>query len=129
VLKNFALFVDGRGYAGRVDEVTLPKLTLKTEEHRAGGMDAPVELDMGMEKLECELTLAEYDSELFKLFGLATGAPVRVTLRGGLDGEAGAVTPCVVTLTGAWRELDLGATGRRVRNPSSRPRWRLGTTN
>ena len=36
VLKNMNLFVDGRGYAGRVDEIQLPKLTLKTEEHRAG---------------------------------------------------------------------------------------------
>ena len=42
VLKNMNLFVDGRGYAGRVDEIELPKLTLKTEEHRAGGMDVPV---------------------------------------------------------------------------------------
>ena len=32
ILKNFNLFVDGRGYAGRVDEITLPKLTIKTEE-------------------------------------------------------------------------------------------------
>ena len=39
VLKNMNLFVDGRGYAGRIDEIQLPKLTLKTEEHRAIGMD------------------------------------------------------------------------------------------
>ena len=45
VLKNMNLFVDGRGYAGRIDEIQLPKLTLKTEEHRAGGMDLPVEID------------------------------------------------------------------------------------
>ena len=32
VLKNMNLFVDGRGYAGRIDEIQLPKLTLKTEE-------------------------------------------------------------------------------------------------
>lgn len=55
VLKNMNLFVDGRGYAGRVDEIKLPKLTLKTEEHRAGGMDIPVELELGMDKLEAEL--------------------------------------------------------------------------
>ena len=59
VLKNMNLFVDGRGYAGRIDEIQLPKLTLKTEEHRAGGMDLPVEIDLGMEKLEAELTIAD----------------------------------------------------------------------
>jgi UDP-N-acetylmuramoyl-L-alanyl-D-glutamate--2,6-diaminopimelate ligase len=54
ILKNFNVFVDGRGYAGKIDEITLPKLTIKTEEYRAGGMDIPVSIDMGMEKLEAD---------------------------------------------------------------------------
>ena len=107
VLKNFNLFVDGRGYAGRVDEVNLPKLVLKTEEHRAGGMDAPIELELGMNKLECDLTISEYDPEILKVFGLSNEAQVGLSMRGALDGEAG-VTPVVVTLTGAWRDLDFG---------------------
>lgn len=45
ILKNFNAFVDGRGYAGRIDEISLPKLSIKTEEHRAGGMDIPVAID------------------------------------------------------------------------------------
>ena len=32
ILKNFNLFIDGRGHAGKVLEVTPPKLTIKTEE-------------------------------------------------------------------------------------------------
>ena len=47
VLRGFDVFVDGRGYAGKVEELELPKLSIKTEEFRAGGMDVPVELDMG----------------------------------------------------------------------------------
>ena len=31
ILKNFNLFVDGRGYAGRAEEVSPPKLSIKTE--------------------------------------------------------------------------------------------------
>ncbi|WP_185234486.1 phage major tail tube protein [Teredinibacter franksiae] len=107
VLKNFNLFVDGRGYAGRVDEVTLPKLSLKTEEFKGGGMDVPIELDMGMNKLECDLTISEYDVEIIKMFGLREGAQVPLTMRGGLDGESG-VTPVVINITGAWRDLDFG---------------------
>lgn len=42
ILRNVNVFVDGRGYAGRAQEVTLPKLAVKTEEHRAGGLDAPI---------------------------------------------------------------------------------------
>lgn len=107
VLKSFNLFVDGRGYAGVVSELTLPKLSIKMEEHIAGGMDMPVSLDMGMEKLECDFTLSEYDPEIVKSFGLSDGAQVPLVLRGGLDGEEG-VTPVVVTVTGAWSEIDFG---------------------
>ncbi|MFM9500773.1 phage major tail tube protein, partial [Streptomyces galilaeus] len=45
VIRAMNLFADGKGYAGVVEEVTPPKLTLKTEEFKAGGMDAPLELD------------------------------------------------------------------------------------
>ena len=38
-LKNFTLQVDGRGYAGRITELTLPTLSVTTEDFRAGGMD------------------------------------------------------------------------------------------
>lgn len=108
ILKNFNLFVDGRGYAGLVDELTLPRLSVKMEEHRAGGMDIPIDLDMGMEKLECEFSLCEYDPEVLRMYGLYNGAPVQLALRGGLDNETGSVTPVTVNLVGAWRELDFG---------------------
>lgn len=107
VLKNFALFADGRGYAGRCLDITPPKLTVKTDEHRAGGMDGAVELDMGMEKLELTGTLAEFDPEVLKLFGLTTGAVKQITLRGALEGDDG-VTPIVITCRGTWKELDMG---------------------
>ena len=47
ILKNFNVFVDGRGYAGRVDEITLPKLTIKTEEYQGAGMSAPAAAHSG----------------------------------------------------------------------------------
>ena len=47
-LRNFSLFIDGQGFAGRVTECTLPTLEINLEEYRAGGLDAPVEIDQGM---------------------------------------------------------------------------------
>ena len=47
VLKNFNLFIDGRGYAGRVDEISLPKLTIHTEDYQLGGLDTALAMDMG----------------------------------------------------------------------------------
>jgi len=37
-LKNFNLFQNGVSFMGMVPEVTLPKLSRKMEEYRAGGM-------------------------------------------------------------------------------------------
>ncbi|WP_264687702.1 phage major tail tube protein [Wolbachia endosymbiont (group A) of Sympetrum striolatum] len=107
ILKNFNVFVDGRGYAGKIDEVTLPKLTIKTEEYRAGGMDIPINIDMGMEKLEADFTFSEYDSELFRLFGLINNNAVSLTLRGGLQGGSDAES-VVINLRGLFKELDFG---------------------
>lgn len=107
ILKNFNTFVDGRGYAGRIDEISLPKLSIKTEDHRAGGMDIPVAIDMGMEKLEAELTFSEYAPELFRLFGLVDGNAVSLTLRGGLQGS-GDAEAVVVNLRGQFKELGPG---------------------
>ena len=108
ILKNMALFVDGRGFAGNVEELTLPKLTLKTEEFRNGGMDAPIEVEMGMEKLESEFTLTRFDKHALKLFGLAPGQLTPLTIRGAVISDNGTQTPVVINLQGIVREMDLG---------------------
>lgn len=109
VLRNCDLFVDGRGYAGKVEEMTPPKLTVQTEEYRAGGMDAPVELDMGMEKLECGFSLGAVDAGVLKLWGLRAGARVPLTFRGALEDENGAVKAAAVKVRGLLKEIDYGA--------------------
>lgn len=108
VLKNMNLFVDGRGYAGRIDEIELPKLTLKTEEHRAGGMDLPVEVDLGMEKLESTLTFADYDPDVFRLFGLLDRQDTPVTVRGAVQRQGEVPQPVVIAMLGGWKEIDQG---------------------
>jgi len=105
ILKNFNLFVDGVGYAGRVDELTLPKLTIKTEEYQGAGMSAPIEIDMGMEKIEMDMTFSEYDSNLFKLFGLTNGSEVAFTIRGAMQGT-GEAESVVINARGYFKEMD-----------------------
>ncbi len=108
ILRQVNLFVDGRGYMGRVEEIELPKLTVKTEEFRAGGMDAPVELDMGMEKLESTLTVSGVDRELLKLWGVAPGNITPLSVQGSLQSEDGTVTTVEVRLRGQAKEIDWG---------------------
>ena len=109
ILKNMNLFVDGRGYAGNVEELTPPKLTLKTEEFRNGGMDAPVEVEIGMEKLEASFSLTQYSADVLKLFGLAPGNTKELTFRGSVAGEDGVEKPVIVNMTGMLKEADLGS--------------------
>ena len=108
VLRNVNLFVDGRGYAGSVEEVNLPKLTVAMEEHRAGGMDAPAELDMGMEKLECDWSSSAVDADMLKAWGLAPGNRIPVTFRGALESEDGTVKAVEARVRGQLKEVDWG---------------------
>ncbi|MBF0445093.1 MAG: phage major tail tube protein [Magnetococcales bacterium] len=107
-LKDFSLFVDGRGLAGKVTELTPPKLVVKTEEHRAGGMGVPIDIDMGLEKLMCEFTLSEYNTEVLKLFGLASGSPVKATLKGASQSDDGSVASVLIVVRGMFTEIDMG---------------------
>lgn len=100
VLKNFSLFVDGRGYAGQVTEYNPPELAIATEDHRAGGMDAPVALDMGMEGLESSFVLAQYSADVLALFGLVKGSAAQLTARGALESYDGAVKPALHQMRG-----------------------------
>jgi P2 family phage contractile tail tube protein len=108
VLKGFNAIVDGRGYLGKVEEIELPKLTVKTEEFRAGGMDAPVELDVGMEKLECSFTLADMSADVMISFGLGHNQPVALTFRGALGTGDESAVAAVVKAQGMIKELDHG---------------------
>ncbi len=109
VMKNMNAFIDGRGYAGRVESLTPPKLVRKMEEFRAGGMDAPVDIDMGQEKLEAEFTLAEFDKEVLKLYGAVNHSAVLVKFKGARQRDTdGSVTAVEVVLQGRWKEIDTG---------------------
>lgn len=109
-LKFFSLFINSNGYAGRVEELTLPKLSRKMEEFRAGGMNAPIEIDMGMEKLEAEFTLAEYNEDVLRLWGVKNNAQIGLRFKGSIEADdgSGVVTPIEVVLKGRWREVDMG---------------------
>lgn len=109
ILKNYNLFVDGRGYAGVVTEYNAPELAVQGDEHRAGGMDAPVDIDMGMEKMEASFSLAAVDHHVMRSFGLAEGQEVPLTLRGAIESYQGGVTPVVHSMRGKIMRVAPGA--------------------
>jgi P2 family phage contractile tail tube protein len=109
ILKQFNLFVDGVGFAGEIEELQTPKLALVEDDYRAGGMDAPVGIDMGMEKLEATFTLSGSSASALGLFGLASGAQTQLTARGSLESYDGTKTPVVVAMRGKIKSLEPGA--------------------
>ncbi|MFC0118769.1 phage major tail tube protein [Pseudoalteromonas xiamenensis] len=108
ILKKFKLFVDGKGYLGIADEITLPKVTVKTREITSG-FQAPIELDVGqLEKLEGTITLLEYNSDVMKLLGNWSGATTPLTARGAIQAQGSQPVAVVVTLEGFFKEVDMG---------------------
>ena len=109
ILKNFNLFVDGVGQAGKIDELQLPALSVVNDEHRAGGMDAPIDIDLGMEKLEATFTTSSLDPQTMKLFGLAEGNTVQLTARGSIENIDGTKAPVVVQMRGKFSKQETGS--------------------
>lgn len=107
-LFNTNLFVAGTSLQGDVPSLTLPKLTVKTDDYRGGGMDAPVEMDMGLEKLEASFTTNGVRKEVLKYFGAFDQTGFNATFRGAFKGQKGAVTAVVATLRGGLKEVDPG---------------------
>lgn len=108
IRKYFNLFISGIGYAGEVEEVNPPKLTLKTEEFRAGGMAVPIELTMGMEKLEADYTLVTYDPTTIAGFGVVEGNTLPFVLREAIEAMDGTITASIHTMRGKIKALDSG---------------------
>ena len=108
VLTNCVAFIDGVSLSGEVPSLTLPKLTQKTLDYQGGGMSAPIEFGVGLEKLESAFTTNGVRRETLKFFGLADQTACNLVFRGAFTGLKGAVTPVVVTMRGGVKEVDMG---------------------
>lgn len=114
VLKDFTLFIDGVGYAGLADEITLPKLTRQMEDHQAGGMLGPVKLDLGMDAMSLEFTISEFNPDLLKLWGNANASGIGARFLGSLVSQDGGGTDAIeVSVRGRFEEIDPGTAKKK----------------
>ena len=109
ILKNFSISVDGKGYAGNAEEFKPPKLGVKTEDHRAGGMDSSIAIDMGMEALETSFVLTGHFPEVLSTWGVAVGEKTQLTARGALESYDGTVKPVVINMRGTVTSIEDGS--------------------
>lgn len=108
ILKGFNAYLDGENFIGRVEEVTLPDLNINTQDYRAGGMDASVDLDMGMDKLDVSFTLGEWTPSVIKQLGLLT-ADRQLVIRGALQRQGEAAVGVAIRLQGGIKTLNRDA--------------------
>ena len=107
-LKLMNLMIDGGKFLGTVNEVTQPKLAMKAEEYRAGGQIAPVDINMGLEKLEAEFKMGGYMVELISKFGATIdGMQMRLMCAYEQD-DSGDVTSIELVMRGRFSEIDPG---------------------
>lgn len=111
ILKNFAVFIDGRGYAGNAKEIQLPALADVAEDFRAGGMNAPISVTVGQEKMEADITLTSYDPYVLALWGATSSNAysIPVVARGALESLDGSVEAVEVRMTGKVLSVEPGA--------------------
>ncbi len=109
VLKNFMLFNAAASYMGQVEEVKLPKLTRKMDDFRGGGMNGPVEVDLGQDKLELEFTCAGMVSQIFEQYGTCKADGVLLRFAGAYQrDDTCAVQAVEVVARGRHKEVDMG---------------------
>lgn len=109
LLKNFNLFDDGNSLMGVVDEVTLPKLSRKTEAFQGGGMPIPIDIDIGGEKIELDWSCAGFVLDAVKQYGAAKANAVLLRFAGAYQREdTGDVQSVEIVVRGRHTEIDHG---------------------
>lgn len=109
ILKNFNLFIQGRGNAGRADALTLPEISVKMDDHRAGGMDTETEIDMGLEKLSAKFTISDPDPAILALAGNMNSNSARVVARGSYVRDSDNTRVAVIAeMVGRVKKASLG---------------------
>lgn len=108
-LKHFNAFYNGEEFYGQATEITLPKLAIKAEEYRGGGMPGPVDIDLGLEKLELEHSYGGLMYPIYKDFGLAKidGSMLRFAGSYQRD-DTGEIDAVEVVCRGRHQEIDPG---------------------
>lgn len=108
-LKNCNVFNEGQSYMGEIAEIALPKLARKMEKYRGGGMDGEVDIDLGQQALELELSCAGIMEQVFDQYGITKAAGVMLRFAGAYQrDDTGDVDAVEVVVRGRHAEIDMG---------------------
>ncbi|HYC80800.1 MAG TPA: phage major tail tube protein [Croceibacterium sp.] len=108
-LKNFNVFNDGASYLGVAKQLELPKLKMAGEEYRGAGMLAPVDVDLGLEKLELTATYGGVVVGVLRQMGLTRVDGAMLRYVGAYQGDQGGFAVGELVTRGRIMELDPGS--------------------
>lgn len=110
-IKNANVFFEGDSWAGRFDEVAFGKLARKLEKYRGGGMDAEIDIDLGYDMPEPEITLKEHVPALIKAWGecAADGVLLRILAGANSDGPGCPHDSIEFVMRCRPKEIDFGS--------------------
>lgn len=109
-LKHFNVFYNGEEFFGQATEITLPKLAIKAEAYRGGGMPGEVDIDLGIEKLELEHSYGGLIYQIFKDFGITSVSGVLLRFAGSYQRDDTGDTDAVEAICrGRHTEVDQGS--------------------
>jgi P2 family phage contractile tail tube protein len=108
-LKNFTVYNAGDNYLGQVGEIEIPKIALKVEQWRGGGMLGEIDVALGLEKLEMTTKYGGLVIPVLRQIGLFGVAGVQQRFVGWYQEEQlGAAITAEIVTRGMHTELDLG---------------------
>jgi P2 family phage contractile tail tube protein len=108
-LKHFNVFYNGEEFFGQATEITLPKLAMKAEAYRGGGMPGEVDIDLGLEKLELEHSYGGLMYPIIKDMGITSVGGVLLRFAGSYQrDDTGDMDAVEAVCRGRHAEVDMG---------------------
>lgn len=117
VIKDWNLFIEGYGMAGRAADFNPPKLERLTEEWNAAGMAGPIEIDLGQGPLKIDFNLGGFVVEVLERWAVADPSGIGVRfLAASVAGDGSRTDAVEVAARGRWKSLDFGTVKKKELN-------------
>lgn len=110
ILKDFNLFGDGNNWQGEIQTITLPELARRMIEYEGGGMDGPIEVDMGNQLMEMSWTPGGLLVDgLYDTYGSPIHDAAQLRFTGSYESdETGQVVPVEIVARGRHKTIGGG---------------------
>ncbi|WP_046079987.1 phage major tail tube protein [Halomonas sp. HG01] len=110
ILKDFNLFGDGNSWQGLIQTITLPELARRMVEFEAGGMDGPIEVDMGNQLMEMTWTPGGLLVDgVYDTYGSPIHDAAQLRFTGSYESdEDGTVVPVEIVVRGRHKTIGMG---------------------